>query len=158
VGRIGLPPSTIWSFKPQAPLLARRRCSEAVKGVITGDLDPERVNVLFAWRQNLTLRMSMRRLARSINTFSKRFENRCHALGLYFFFYNLRVHKTLDVDRAKAAGVIDRILADGRLRFRYRRQAGAASVLMKSDELRRPIPVAGFAAAAINSPEAEGRA
>jgi hypothetical protein len=43
----------------------------------------------------------MKRFARLNSMFSKRFENRCHALVLYFFFYNFCVRKTLDVDRGK---------------------------------------------------------
>jgi hypothetical protein len=55
--------------------------------------------------------MSMRRFTRLTNAFSKKFENHCHALALYFFFYNFcRVHKTLGATPAMAAGVTDRIM------------------------------------------------
>jgi hypothetical protein len=67
--------------------------------------------VQFAERQNLTMRMSMRRFTRLTNAFSKKFENHCHALALYFVFYNFcRVHKTLGATPAMAAGLVDRVL------------------------------------------------
>jgi hypothetical protein len=56
-------------------------------------------------------RMSMRRFTRLTNAFSKKFENHCHALALYFFFYNFcRVHKTLGATPAMASGLTDRIM------------------------------------------------
>jgi hypothetical protein len=55
--------------------------------------------------------MSMRRFTRPTNAFSKKFENHCHALALYFVFYNFcRVHKTLGATPAMAAGVVDKVL------------------------------------------------
>jgi len=54
--------------------------------------------------------MSMRRLTRLTDAFSKRFENHCHALALYFVFFNLvRIHRTLRTSPAMAAGVSDRL-------------------------------------------------
>jgi hypothetical protein len=56
-------------------------------------------------RQNLTMRMSMRRFTRLRNAFSKTFENHWHALALISFFYNFwRVNKTLGVSPAMASG------------------------------------------------------
>jgi IS1 family transposase len=72
------------------------KCIGAIKNPIKGNPDPALVNTSFAERQNLTMRMSMRRFTRLTNGFSKKFENHCHALALYFVFYNFcRVHKTL---------------------------------------------------------------
>jgi IS1 family transposase len=85
------------------------KCIGAVKQTIMGN--PDLVNTSFAERQNLTMRMSMRRFSRLTNAFSKKFENHCHALALYFVFYNFcRVHKTLGATPAMAAGLVDKAL------------------------------------------------
>ena len=56
------------------------------------------------------MRMGMRRFTRLTNAFSKKVENHCHALALYFLFYNfVRIHKTLRTSPAMAAGVSDRL-------------------------------------------------
>jgi IS1 family transposase len=83
------------------------RCIGAIKNPIKGNPDPALVNTSFAERQNLTMRMAMRRFTRLTNAFSKKFENHCHALALYFFWYNwVRNHKTLGVTPAMAAGLV----------------------------------------------------
>jgi IS1 family transposase len=86
-------------------------CIGARKEAITGNPDPEKVSTSFAERQNLTMRMSMRRFTRLTNAFSKKYENHCHALALYFVWYNwIRIHKTLRVTPAMAAGLTDQLL------------------------------------------------
>jgi hypothetical protein len=56
------------------------------------------------------MRMSMRRFTRLTNAFSKRIENHCHQLAIYFVFYNfVRIHKTLRTSPAMAAGISDRL-------------------------------------------------
>jgi IS1 family transposase len=83
------------------------KCIGAIKNPIMGNPDPALVNTSFAERQNLTMRMAMRRFTRLTNAFSKKFENHCHALALYFFWYNwVRNHKTLGVTPAMAAGLV----------------------------------------------------
>jgi len=73
-----------------------------------GDPDINKVSTSYVERQNLTMRMSMRRFTRLTNGFSKKLENHIHALALYFVFYNFtRIHKTLKVSPAMAAGITD---------------------------------------------------
>ena len=61
-------------------------------------------------RANLTIRMSLRRFTRLTNAFSKKVENHTAALGLFHAHYNLcRIHKTLRVTPAMAAGVTSRV-------------------------------------------------
>jgi len=75
-----------------------------------GNPDIAHVSTIYVERQNLTMRMSMRRFTRLTNAFSKKFDNHIHALSLYFVFYNFcRIHKTLRVSPAMAAGVTDRL-------------------------------------------------
>ncbi len=75
-----------------------------------GNPDIAHVSTSFVERQNLTMRMSMRRFTRLTNAFSKKLDNHIHALALYFAFYNFcRIHKTLRVSPAMAAGITDRL-------------------------------------------------
>ena len=73
-----------------------------------GNPDIKHVSTSYVERQNLTMRMSMRRFTRLTNGFSKKLENHIHALALYFVFYNFtRIHKTLKMSPAMAAGITD---------------------------------------------------
>jgi hypothetical protein len=86
------------------------KCIGAIKQTIQGNPDPDLINTSFAERQNLTMRMSMRRFTRLTNAFSKKFENRCHAVALYSVWYNFcSVHTTLGVTPAMAAGLWKRL-------------------------------------------------
>lgn len=83
-------------------------CTGIRKTVQTGSPDQEKISTSYAERQNLTMRMSMRRFTRLTNAFSKKFDNHCHALALYFVNYNFcRKHKTLGMTPAQAAGLVD---------------------------------------------------
>lgn len=83
-------------------------CTGAYKRRIEGNPVIEDVSTSYVERQNLTMRMSMRRFTRLTNAFSKKLGNHIHALALYFVFYNFtRIHKSLKVTPAMAAGVTD---------------------------------------------------
>ena len=80
--------------------------------IIRGNPDPAHISTSFAERQNLTMRMQMRRFTRLTNAFSKKFENHCHALAIYFFWYNwTRQHKAHRLSPAMAAGLTDKLLS-----------------------------------------------
>jgi hypothetical protein len=82
----------------------------ASKEVIRGNPDPKHISTSFVERQNLTMRMSMRRFTRLTNGFSKKVENHAHAVALHFMHYNFaRVHKTLRVTPAMEAGLATRV-------------------------------------------------
>src|SRR2546427_2339347 len=75
-----------------------------------GDPDPAHVSTSFAERQNLSMRMGMRRFTRLTTAFSKKIENHEHALAIYFMHYNfVRIHQTLRCSPAMEAGVTDRL-------------------------------------------------
>ncbi len=75
-----------------------------------GNPDIDHVSTSYVERQNLTMRMHMRRFTRLTNAFSKKVENHAHAVALHMMYYNfVRIHKTLRVTPAMAAGVTDRL-------------------------------------------------
>lgn len=86
------------------------RCIGSDMKTVLGNPDPEHVSTSFVERQNLTMRMSMRRFTRLTNAFSKKLENHRHAVALHFMYYNFcRVHKTLRVTPAMEAGLADHV-------------------------------------------------
>lgn len=85
-------------------------CTGIKKVAMIGLPDEEDVSTSYVERQNLTMRMSMRRFTRLTNAFSKKVENHAHAVALHFMHYNFaRVHQTLRVTPAMAAGVTDHV-------------------------------------------------
>lgn len=85
-------------------------CIGARKERIEGNPDPRHVSTSYAERQNLNMRMHMRRFTRLTNAFSKKVENHAHNVALFTTYYNfVRIHKTLRVTPAMAAGVTDRL-------------------------------------------------
>jgi len=86
------------------------QCMGAKKAVISGKPSWDHVSTSHIERSNLTLRMSNRRFTRLTNAFSKKVENHEHMLALSFCFYNFcRIHQTLRVTPAMAAGVATRV-------------------------------------------------
>ena len=80
------------------------------KRLVTGNPEKEKVSTSYVERQNLTMRMGMRRFTRLTNGFSKKVENLEHAVSLHFMHYNFaRIHKTLRVTPAMAAGISDHV-------------------------------------------------
>ena len=81
-------------------------CTGIVKRTVEGQPDEKHISTSFVERQNLTMRMQMRRFTRLTNAFSKKFENHMHMVALYTVWYNfIRIHKTLRVTPAMEAGL-----------------------------------------------------
>jgi IS1 family transposase len=86
------------------------RCTGCKGTPITGNPDKEHISTSFIERQNLTMRMGMRRFTRLTNAFSKKIENHASHLALHYRYYNfVRIHKTLRVTPAMSAGVTDHL-------------------------------------------------
>jgi hypothetical protein len=86
------------------------RVSEVVKTVIIGEPDHNYISTSYVERQNLTMRMAMRRFTRLTNAFSKKLANLKAALVLHFAHYNfLRVHRSLRVTPGMEAGITDHV-------------------------------------------------
>jgi IS1 family transposase len=86
------------------------QCIGAIATPIIGRPDRKHISTSYVERQNLSMRMHMRRFTRLTNAFSKKVENHQHALALYFMFYNFfRIHQSLRVSPAMAANVSDHV-------------------------------------------------
>jgi IS1 family transposase len=85
-------------------------CIGIACNTVTGTPDPKHISTSFVERQNLTMRMSMRRFTRLTNAFSKKLENHMAAIALHFMYYNFsRVHQTLRVTPAMESGVANHV-------------------------------------------------
>ncbi len=85
-------------------------CIGAKKVVVSGNPRGRDVSTSYIDRQNLTMRMSMRRFTRLTNGFSKKVENHAHAIALHYMYYNFcRIHKSLRCTPAMAAGVTSKL-------------------------------------------------
>lgn len=99
----GKAPGGVGRYSPPECIGSQRRR-------IRGRPDMDHVSTSYVERSNLTMRMHMRRFTRLTNAFSKKVENHAYAVALHMMFYNfVRIHKTLRVTPAMAAGVADRL-------------------------------------------------
>ena len=86
------------------------KCIGAVPTVITGRPDPAHISTSYVERQNWSVRTSMRRYTRLSNGFSRKIENHMAAVAINYFAYNfIKIHRTLRVSPAMAAGVTTRL-------------------------------------------------
>jgi IS1 family transposase len=104
----------LYGEPPSSPEAARRyspsECVGTRKNKVTGNPDPKHVSTSYVERANLTMRMAMRPFTRLTNVFSKKLENHAHMVALYALWYNfVRVHKTLRMSPAMAAGIETRL-------------------------------------------------
>ncbi|MBZ5535400.1 MAG: IS1 family transposase [Acidobacteriia bacterium] len=92
------------------------KCIGAQAAKIIGNPNPRHISTSYVERQNLTMRMQMRRFTRLTNAFSKKLENHIAAVSLYFMYYNFcRTHQTLRVTPAMEAGILDHIWTVGEI-------------------------------------------
>jgi IS1 family transposase len=102
----GAPPSSREASRRYSPA----DCVGTKTDAISGNPDPKHISTSYAERANLTMRMHMRRFTRLTNAFSKKLENHAHMVALYTLWYNfVRIHKTLKVTPAMAAGIETRL-------------------------------------------------
>lgn len=86
------------------------KCNGSERRKISGNPDPKNISTSYVERQNLTMRMGVRRFTRLPNAFSKKIENHVLHLALHYMYYNfVRIHKTLRVTPAMEAGVTDHL-------------------------------------------------
>ncbi len=104
----------LYGSSPEVRRYSPAVCVGAESRIIKGDPDPAKISTSYVERQNLTMRMGMRRFTRLTNAFSKKIENLAAAVGLHFMHYNFaRPHQSLanpyPRTPAMAAGVADRV-------------------------------------------------
>ena len=88
------------------------KCTGVDCNIISGRPDEKFISTSYVERQNLTMRMHMRRFTRLTNAFSKKIENHCYAIAFHFVYYNfVKQHKTLRITPAMAAGLTKRFMS-----------------------------------------------
>lgn len=100
----------IYESSQEEPRYSPAQCIDSEKRTISGNPDTSYISTSYIERQNLTMRMSIRRFTRLTNAFSKKIENHIHHLSLHYMYYNFcRIHKSLRITPAMAAGVTDHV-------------------------------------------------
>ena len=106
------------------------KCIGCISKEITGTPDPKHISTSYVERQNLTMRMHMRRFTRLTNGFSKKLDNHVHMIALYTVFYNFtKIHKTLRVTPAMQVGLTDHVWS-------------MEEIVRLLEEVEAPVPVA----------------
>ncbi len=102
--------SKIYKSSQEEVRYSPAECVGIERKTIMGNPDPEHVSTSYIERQNLSMRIGMRRFTRLTNGFSKKVENHAYSVALYFMHYNFaRIHRTLRVTPAMEAGITDRL-------------------------------------------------
>jgi hypothetical protein len=100
----------IYGPAPEQHRYSPPQCIGIRSDMVRGNPDPAHISTSYIERQNLTMRMQMRRFTRLTNAFSKKIENHAAAIALHYMAYNfVKIHKTLRVTPAMAAGVTDHV-------------------------------------------------
>jgi IS1 family transposase len=104
----------LYGHPPASPEAARRYSPSECTGTrthnVTGNPDPQHISTSYIERQNLTMRMAIRRFTRLTNAFSKKVENHAHSVAIHFMHYNfVRIHQSLRVTPAMAAGISNKL-------------------------------------------------
>jgi len=86
------------------------QCMGTRRAIVSGAPNPGHISTSYVERQNLTMRMSMRRFTRLTNAFSKKLENHEYAVAIHYMYYNFgRIHQSLRVTPAMEAGIADHV-------------------------------------------------
>jgi hypothetical protein len=108
--------------------------------VVSGNPDPKHVSTSYVERQNLTMRMHMRRFTRLTNAFSKKVENHAHSVALHYMFYNFcRIHQTLRVTPAMEAGLTNHVWSLEELCVLMPKTTVKASATIESELVRKAL-------------------